>query len=82
MIRFHFNVLGEPTTAETAKTPEVARNVRAMEADLRRKLEGAVPEGEQLDVLIFWNHPGKVDFRLDGSRAVVEAAGRALGLHA
>ena len=40
MIRFHFNVMGEPTTAETARTPEVANNVRAMEADLRKKLVG------------------------------------------
>jgi hypothetical protein len=80
MIRFHFNVMGEPTTAETARTPEVANNVRAMEADLRKKLKGAVPESENLDVLISWNQASKVDFRLDGSRAAVEAAGRALGL--
>ena len=80
MIRFHFNVMGEPATAETAATPELASNLRAMEADFRKKLEGAVPESEQLDVLIFWNQASKVEFRLDGSRAAVEAAGQRLGL--
>lgn len=80
MIEFNFNVLGEHMTPETATTPEIAKNLRAMEADLRKKLAGAVPDDERLVVQIFWNRADKVDFKLDGKRPVVEAAGRRLGM--
>jgi hypothetical protein len=80
MIEFEFQVMGQRMTPETATTPAVASQIRAIEANFRKKLEGVVPPGSKdvLHVAIRWETSNTIDFNLNGPKHLVEAAGKRL----
>jgi hypothetical protein len=81
MIRFEYQVMGKRMTPETATTPAIANQMRAIEANFRKKLEGVVPpnSADTLKILIRWETANAIDFNLQGPRELVEAAGKRLG---
>jgi hypothetical protein len=81
MIQFEYQVMGNRMTPETATTPAIAAQMRAIEANFRKKLEGVVPSDskEKLKILIRWENSNTIDFNLQGPRELVEAAGKRLG---
>jgi hypothetical protein len=81
MIEFEYMVMGDRMTPDSATTPAIAAQMRAIEANFRKKLEGVVPPNstEKLKILIRWETSNSIDFHLNGPKALVEAAGKRLG---
>jgi hypothetical protein len=80
MIEFEYMVMGQRMTQASASTPAVAAQMRAIEENFRKKLEGVVPPNstEKLVIRIRWEQANSIDWNLQGPRHLVEAAGKRL----